>query len=155
MKRISLSILAVLALALLVSAYSRATQSEAIKKVDVTAQTLTSQPAGQPVKAKKVLVKELPKTLQGIVLENGVLKLKPGYKFVPQPNNTVKVALQAGGGGVTGSFDCFCAKEGGGGCSATTVGGTISCGKSKTTPCSDDCILRTTIDGVKSRLAIY
>ncbi len=154
MKRISVSILAVLTLALLVSAYSRTTQSGASKTGDVTAQTSTSQ-TNQPAKAKKVLVKELPKTIQGLTLDNGVFKLKPGYKFVPQPNNTVAVALQAGGGGVTGSFDCFCAKEGGGGCSAKTVGGTISCAKSKTTPCSDDCILITTIDGNKSRLAIF
>ncbi len=152
MKRISLSILAVLTLALLVSAYSRTTQSS--KTADATTQTITSQPAGQPVKAKKVLVRELPKTLEGIVLENGVFKLKPGYKFVPQLNKTIAVGLQAGGG-VTGSFDCFCSKEGGGGCSAKTVGGTISCAKSKTTPCSDDCMLITTIDGNKSRLAIF
>ena len=151
MKRISVSVLAVLTLALLVSAYSRTTQSS--KTADVTTQTITSQPT-QPVKAKKVLVKELPKTIEGITLENGVFKLKPGYKFVPQPNNTVAIRLQAGGG-VSGSFDCFCSKEGGGGCSATTVGGTISCGKSKTTPCSDDCILRTTIDGNKTKLAIF
>jgi hypothetical protein len=153
MKRISLSILAVLTLALLVSAYSRTTQSS--KTADVTAQTLTAQPASQPVKAKKVLVKELPKTIEGLTLENGVFKLKPGYKFVPQPNKTVVVALQAGGSGVKGSFDCFCSKEGGGGCSAKTVGGTISCAKSKEKGCSDDCILITTIDGLKSRLAIF
>ena len=132
MKRISISILAVLTLALLVSAYSRTTQSN--KTADVTAQTLTTQSTSQPVKAKKVLVRELPKTLEGIVLENGVLKLKSGYKFVPQLNNSVAVALQAGGNGVSGSFDCFCAKEGGGGCSAKTVGGTISCAKSKEKP---------------------
>lgn len=154
MKRISVSILAVLALALLVSAYSRATQSGNIKSVDISVQAITSQ-ATQTAKAKKVLVKELPKTVQGLVLENGVFRLQSGYKFVPQPNNTVGVALQSGGRGVTGSFDCFCAKEGGGGCSATTVGGTISCSKSKTGPCSDDCILRTTIDGSKMRLAIF
>jgi hypothetical protein len=153
MKRISLSILAVLTLVLLVSAYSRTTQSGASKK-DTTAQALTSQ-STQPAKAKKVLVRELPKTIEGIKLENGVFRLKPGYKFVPQPNNTVAVALQSGGRGVTGSFDCFCSKEGSGGCSAKTVGGTISCAKSKTTPCSEDCILITTIDGLKSRLAIF
>ncbi len=113
----------------------------------------TAQPS-QPVKAKRVLVRELPASLQGIKLENGVFKLQPGYKFAPQPNNTVEVRLQAGGG-VSGSFDCFCSKEGGGGCSATTVGGTISCGKSKTGPCSDDCVLRTTINGAKTRLAIF
>jgi hypothetical protein len=154
MKRIYLSTLGVLALALLVSAYSRTTQSPASKTADVTAQTLTIQ-STQSAKAKKVLVKELPKTIEGLVLENGVFKLKSGYKFVPQPNNTVAVALQTGGRGVTGSFDCFCAKEGGGNCSATTVGGTISCHKSKTTPCSDECILRTTINGLKTKLAIF
>ena len=150
MKRISLSILTVLTLVLLVSAYSRTTQSGAIK-INAATQTLTS----QPVKAKKLLVKELPKTIEGLVLENGVFKLKSGYKFVPQPNNTVAVALQTGGRGVTGSFDCFCAKEGGGGCSATTVGSTISCSKSKTNPCSDECVLRTTINGIKAKLAIF
>lgn len=152
MKRISLSSLAVLTLVLLVSAYSRTTQSS--KTAGVTTQTIASQPT-QPAKAKKVLVRELPKTLEGITLDNGVLRLKSGYKFVPQLNNTVAVALQAGGAGVKGSFDCFCSKEGGGGCSAKTVGGTISCAKSKEKGCSDDCILITTVDGLKTRLAIY
>lgn len=154
MKRISISILAILALALLVSAYSRATQSGNTRPTGVTAQTLASQ-STQSAKARKVLVTELPRTIEGIVLEKGVFRLKSGYKFVSQPNNTVAVALQTGGRGVTGSFDCFCSKEGGGGCSATTVGGTISCSKSKTNSCSDDCILRTTIDGNKMRLAIF
>jgi hypothetical protein len=93
--------------------------------------------------------------LEGIKLEKGVFKLQPGYKFVPQENNSVGIALKSGGGNVSGSFDCFCAKEGGGGCSATTVGGTISCAKSKTSPCSDECILRTTIGENRTRLAIY
>lgn len=45
MKRISVSILAILALALLVSAYSRAMQSGAVKNVPMTAQTIASQTA--------------------------------------------------------------------------------------------------------------
>lgn len=48
MKRISVSIFAVLILTLLVSAYSRATQSGTIKKETVTAQTVASQPVGKP-----------------------------------------------------------------------------------------------------------
>jgi hypothetical protein len=48
MKRISVSILAVLILSLLVSAYSRTTQSGNIRKEAVTAQTVASQPAGKP-----------------------------------------------------------------------------------------------------------
>ena len=48
MKRISLSIGVMLLLAVLVSAYSRAIQSGIVKKENVTAQTLASQPAGKP-----------------------------------------------------------------------------------------------------------
>lgn len=49
MKRKRLIMLVVLALvALLVTAYSRTPQAGAIQKVDVTARTLASQPAGQP-----------------------------------------------------------------------------------------------------------
>ncbi len=47
MKRDSLMILVALTLALLVSAYSRATQSGTSNKVTVTAQTIASQPAGK------------------------------------------------------------------------------------------------------------
>ncbi len=150
MKRIHFVAVVALILSALIIAYGQlprpGTQAD---------QTATQSRPSQPVKAKKVLVKELPKKLEGIALVNGTFKLQPGYKFVPQPNGTVTVALQAAGGGVSGSFDCFCDTEGGGSCSATTVGGTISCGKSKTTPCSGGCILRTTIGGNKTRLAIY
>lgn len=137
-----------LMLSSLIFAYSQSPQPG--PQTDRTA--TAAQPSG-PVKAKKILVRELPASIQGIKLENGVFKLQAGYKFVPQPNNIVEVRLQAGG--VTGSFDCFCSKEGGGGCSATTVGGTISCSKSKTTPCSDDCIMRATIGVTRTRLAIF
>lgn len=84
-----------------------------------------------------------------------MFKLKKGYKFLPRSNGKVGIALQAGGHGIKGSFDCFFSKEGGGGCSAKTVGGTISCGKSKTTPCSDECMLITTIEGNTFKLAIF
>ena len=148
MRRIHLFAVFTLILSLLVFAYSQSPVQS-----PQTGQTVTQITQSQPVKAKKVLIKELPKTLEGIELKEGVFKLMPGYKFVPQLNNTV--ALQTGGRGVSGTFDCFCSKEGGGSCSATTVGGTISCQKSKTTACSDECILRTTIGLSQTRLAIY
>ncbi len=156
MKRISLSLSAILALALLLFAYSQMAQPENLKRIGMTAQAFAN-PLTQTAKAKKVLVKELPKKLEGMVLEDGVFRLKSGYKFVPQSNNAIAVSLQAGGRGITGSFDCFCSntQAGGGSCSTKTVGGTISCTKSSTAPCSEDCILITTIDGTKSRLAIY
>jgi hypothetical protein len=41
------------------------------------------------VKVKKVLIKELPKGLAGIVLKDGVFKLALGYKFVRKTSDTV------------------------------------------------------------------
>ena len=151
MRRLSLVAAGTLILSALIFAYS---QSPA-PSPQTPVQTMTRVDQTEPAKAKKVLVKELPKELEGVVLTKGVFKLQPGYKFVPQANNTVAVGLKIGGHGVSGSFDCFCSKEGEGGCSAQTVGGTISCAKSKTAPCSDACVLRTTINGVKTRLAIF
>ena len=149
MKRIHLVAVATLILSAMIFASGQSPQP-----ASQAAQTATHAQTLQPAKAKKVLVRELPKGLEGIVLKDGVFALGPGYKFVPGPNNTFTVALKAGSG-VKGDFDCFCSKEGGGSCGVTTVGGVISCGKSKTTPCSDDCILRTTIGGLKTRLAIF
>ena len=108
----------------------------------------------QPAKAKKLLVKGLPKKLVGIALVKGVFKLQPGYKFIPQSDNTVAVGLKAGGR-ATGSFDCSCSKDRAGWCSVETTGGSISCVKNKTNPCSGECQLRTTINGALTRLAIY
>jgi hypothetical protein len=150
MMRMNPSAAAALILSALMFAYSQVPQSG-----PQTRQAQAEVVQEKPLKPKKVLIKELPEGVEGLKLEKGVFKLQPGYKFVPQPNKSVGIALKAGGGSVTGTFDCFCAKEGGGSCSATTVGGTISCGKSKTSPCSDECVLRTTIGGNLTRLAIY
>lgn len=117
--------------------------------------TITESAESQPARAKKLLVKKLPEGLEGIILEEGQFKLKPGYKFLPQTNSKVTIALMAGGHSVKGSFDCFCPKQGGGSCSAVTVGGIISCQPSKTTPCGDSCMLRTTIDGYRTKLAMF
>lgn len=59
--------------------------------------TATPAPPSQPVKAKKILVKQLPSTLQGIALVNGVFKLQPGYKFEKRPNNRVALVRNDGG----------------------------------------------------------
>ena len=119
-----------------------------------TSRAVTESAESQPPKAKKVLVKKLPEGLEGVVLEDGQFKLKPGYKFLPPTNNKVTIALQAGGHSVKGSFDCFCPKQGGT-CAAVTVQGIISCQPGKATPCGDQCILRTTIEGYRTKLAIF
>lgn len=149
MRRMSLPIVGALVLITFAFVYSQSPST-----APQTSQTVTETAESKPAKAKKVLVKKLPDGLEGIVLEDGQFKLKPGYKFLPTTNNKVNIALQAGGHSVKGSFDCFCPKQGGN-CSAVTVGGIISCSPSKTTPCSDTCMLRTTIDGYKTKLAIF
>ena len=119
-----------------------------------TGATLTRIEQSRPVKSKRVLVKGLPKKMVGIVLDKGVFRLQPGYKWIPQSDNTIAVGLKVGGG-VSGSFDCICSKEGEGSCSVQTVGTTMSCAKTKANPCGGDCMLRTTINGSLTRLAIY
>lgn len=117
-----------------------------------TGATLTRIEQSRPVKAKKVLVKGLPKKMVGIVLDKGVFRLKPGYRFIPQSDNTVAVGLKVGGG-ISGSFTCNCYKQGG--CSTSSVQGVIICGKSEKNPCSEDCVLTVTINGALTRLAIF
>jgi hypothetical protein len=71
-------------------------------------------PAGQTSKRKGTnLVKELPAGVDGVTLEDGFIKLKPGYKFVKEKNGRASVYLMKGGGGlpVSGSFDCSCASK--------------------------------------------
>ena len=119
-----------------------------------TGAALTRNGQSQPVRAKRMLVKGLPKKVVGIALVKGVFKLQPGYKFIPQSDNTVAVGLKVGGR-ATGSFDCSCSKDRAGWCSVTTTGGSLSCVKSKTNPCSGECQLTTTINGAMTRLAIF
>jgi hypothetical protein len=156
LKRISLSVIAVLLLLLLVSASSRAPQSLA----GVTAQTLTNQPT-KSAKAKKVLVKELPKELRGIKLEDGVFKIQPGYRIVTLPGNKVTVvALDSSS--TTGKFGCACNSKAGtpnptGTCHLEKSTSTLNCVKSEPNACSDTCFLEVEINKANTwlRLAAY
>ena len=119
-----------------------------------TSQTAAESAEMRPAKAKKILVKRLPVALEGIVVEGGKFKLKPGYKFVPQTDNKMSIAMKAGGYGVKGSFSCEC-QIGKGGCSIVTIDDMLSCNRNKETPCSNHCLLITTIDGNSTKLAIF
>ena len=155
MRRIQIITVIALILAALIFAYSQAPQSTTRPE-----QTATEAKRDQVVKAKKVLVKELPKGLEGIVLKDGVFKLKPGYKFVNQTANTVSVALVSAAGGVTGSFNCSCnaKKEGEGAsgtCSVTTTKSGVTCYKDDKDTCNGECLMATVIRGQRWSLAIY
>lgn len=147
MRRIHFIPLVTLTLSTLILAYGLSPQTTSRRGQAATGQS-------QLAKAKKVLVKELPEGMEGIALENGRFKLMPGYKFVPQPNGTVTVALQAGGRPVSGSYDCSCS-GGSGTCSVLADSTGISCFKDKKDTCSKECKMTGTIRGSKTVLAIF
>jgi hypothetical protein len=113
----------------------------------------------------KLLVSRLPDGVEGVVLEKGRLKLKPGYKFVRQSRNSVAVERMAGGGGgggsqgIKGSFQCFCSDvfEGGGegGCSLNQTPTSLSCMKSTENGCRGSCELSTIVAGIRKGLILY
>jgi len=70
-------------------------------------QTETRAQRLRAAKPTKILVGTLPSELKAIELKDGVFKLKPGYKFVRESNNTLIVQLD--NGSPTGiSISCRC-----------------------------------------------
>jgi len=97
----------------------------------------------------KVLVKRLPDGAEGVELKEGVVRVKPDFKFVKGDKGTVTVARMSGGLGVGGTWSCACGSEGGGTCKAVITGeGKLSCSAGTCNDCSLDVVvdkLRTTI----------
>ena len=69
----------------------------------------SSTPDGTTITPKQgvALVDKLPDEAEGLILEDGYLKVKPGYKFEEQKDGTATVARIAGGNTV-GSTSCRC-----------------------------------------------
>jgi len=150
MRRIKIGTVVALVLTAMAFTYSQSPRSRSR-----TNQTGSQAKKSEAVKAKKLLVKELPKGLEGIVLEDGVFRLKPGYRFVKPSANTLAVALDNGGGNVGGTINCYCSNEEGtatGSCKVTTDRTTLVCRRGT---CDGSCELATTIDGNRVGLAIY
>ena len=156
MKRIYFVAAVALILTVLIFTYSQSPQPS-----PQTGQTATVTTQSQPVKARKVLVKEVPKELAGITLENGVFKLAPGYKLVPRADGGGAVALKASGA-VSGTVECFCSHLEGtpkptGDCKLKLLDKqtTLSCVKAEENPCSDSCYLDAKVKGTLTKLAIF
>jgi len=150
-----ISILAVILIAMIF------THSQTPQSTSRTMQTESTAQATQPVKARKLLVKTLPKGLQGVALEKGTFKLKEGYKFVPLPDGTVEVALIANGE-IGGTFTCGCYKQAGSGGSvsgscrvAFDKENRMMCRKDPENSCSALCFLEAKVNNLASRLAIF
>jgi hypothetical protein len=143
-----------LILAALIFAYSQAPQTRSR-----TDQTASEVKKNQPVKAKKVLVKELPKDLQGIVLKDGVFRLAPGYKFERKISNTIAVALKNGSPGYIPILGCTCYVPGnerpGGACLLVVEDGDGWCIRDPWDACNGECDLYARYMGKRFALAIY
>ena len=115
----------------------------------VTALTIVAHGQGRrtgsqtkPVKGE-VLVDKLPDGVEGVEIKDGMLKPKPGYKFVKK-NNTVSVARIRGGdlSALRGTYSCSCSAEGG--CSTFQTPSSLYCDVADENPCKGACELRTT-----------
>ena len=150
MRRIQIVTVVALILTALIFAYSQSPRSSSR-----TGQTGDQARKSEVWKAKKLLVKELPKGVEGIVLEKGVFRLKPGYKFVKPSAGTITVARDNGTGGLAQTWSCTCdagVQRPSGSCTLDTSGVFFTCTKST---CSDSCKMSTALDGNKIGLAIY
>ena len=122
----------------------------------VTNQTPTT---AEAPKVGKPLVKRLPAGIQGVELVGGMVRVKPGYQWVKQPNGTVTVARMAGGGGVGpgvgGTWTCECTNGGTGTCTAVVTNGSLSCYKGSTATCTGKCELSVGTTGLTTGIFIY
>lgn len=132
MKRLNVTVAVAMTLALLASAHSQTPKS---KSPPPQAQTAKAEKA-----EKEVLVKQLPAGVEGVSLKGSQVKLKPGYKFVKEPNNTVTVA-RMNGTNIGGTWNCACSKDGGCGVSISPVTG-LDC---LTESCTGSCTLKVTV----------
>jgi hypothetical protein len=103
-------------------------------------------------------VKTLPPGIEGVTLEDGFIKLKPGYRFVKGANGKITVNLAGrsggvGGGSVRGTFNCECNQTGS--CSVATKDGNLVCTKTTKDGCSGTCELLTIISGESQRLVAF
>jgi hypothetical protein len=156
MKRYSIALIVLAALSVSAFVYNLARpaigqQPRTTRDVSSSRDTadITETPKG------KVLVEKLPEGADGVVLEKGVVKAKPGYKFVKKGNSVmVRKAGSGGGFGIGGSWNCNCS-AGGGGCEAYSDENAIMCRKTVGSDCSDKCLLSVVIKGVKAQIVQY
>ena len=153
MRRIGLVTVVGVMLVTLVLAYSQGSQ-----RTSQSTQTASQAELSRSAKAKRVLVKELPKNLSGLELKDGTFRISPGFKVVPRTGSTVALMQNEGSGGGSATVDCSCSGKEGSCVPKTTSGGgstVLTCSAPKDNPCKGECIMAVTMGGNKTRLAIY
>jgi len=152
MKRYSMVLFAMIALSALAYDYRTIHGQQPGTRRDVTSGAAT--PAITETPKGKALVEKLPEGAEGVVLEKGVVKAKPGYKFVKKGNSVmVRKAGSGGGMGIGGSWSCNCS-AGGGGCETSYDENAIMCRKAGS-ECSDKCLLSVVVKGLKAQIVQY
>jgi len=131
MRRVNMTVIVALILGLLTNAHSQTPKSKN-HKPESRAETATAK--------RTVLVKQLPASVEGVSLKDGQVKLKPGYKFVKEPNNTITVA-RMNGAGIGGTWKCECSDKGACGVSISPNTG-LDC---LTESCTGSCTLKVTV----------
>jgi hypothetical protein len=112
--------------------------------------TPTPAPPGAQLTMPKraTMVEKLPDGADGLDLRDGRLRLKQGYRFVPQPMG--RFAIENPGGGTGASGGCGC-KSGGGTCEPKLSGGIIVCAADGCTQCG----LALTIGGTTTEIGFF
>jgi hypothetical protein len=101
------------------------------------------------------MVKRLPDKVEGIMLKDGQVKLKPGYKFVKRTNGTVTVARISGSVGLSnnvgGAWNCVC-NDFKSSCGVIADPGGLICTNGT---CKGNCTLTITVEGAKTNIIMY
>jgi hypothetical protein len=158
MKAISILITVVLTLTTLIYGNSFQKNKEGSK---VKSPPVKDDVVAKNAKAKGTpLVERLPADVEGVVLEDGAVKLKAGYKFVKKDNKVTVMSIAAGAGGsgglgVGGSWDCVCQSTEVGGCSTMIVDNQIYCAPGGQPPCGGKCALSVVIHASRTKVMRY
>lgn len=158
MRRMHLvTVLALLLIALSVT-YSKAPRSTTPLTVSRPSRMAT---AGQneSIKAKKMLVKELPKEFKGLELVDGAFRLKPGYRFGRITSKSIFVARKNSARG--NYFICSCidpkdsSRKPAGGCVALTSSRFVYCLEEPFDECEGECEADWRVGDKRVSLAIF
>jgi hypothetical protein len=151
------TVLGVILIALSVT-YSQAPRSTTPLTVSRPSSTAT-EGQNESIKAKKLLVKELPKELKGLELVDGGFRLKPGYRFVRITSKSIFVALKNSARGT--HFECSCidptdgSRKPAGGCVALTSSRFVWCIEEPFDECEGECEAAWRVGNKRVALAIF
>ena len=156
MRRISIMASATLILSAFVYVYNQTPRRGVSGREDTSSRPPV---ARAEIPKGTLLVEKLPADVEGVVLEKGVIKIQPGYKFVKKDNKVTVMSMSSGAGaggrlGVGGSWSCVC-KQGIGGCSTMVQDNQIYCAPGGEPACPDKCVLSIVIKAAKSEIIRY